>query len=85
MHEKLEAMNDACVLEGLLINLPSLLWKAPGWQPKPHFEPLFQKPPERKFPICFRLAWPLHIQPSLVADKSAIILSEILFFYLTGL
>lgn len=29
MHEKLEAMNDACVLEILLVNLPSLLWKVP--------------------------------------------------------
>ena len=29
MHEKLEAMNDACVLETLLVNLPSLLWKVP--------------------------------------------------------
>lgn len=30
MHEKLEAMNDACVLEDLLINLHSLLWKVPS-------------------------------------------------------
>ena len=29
MHEKLEAMNDACVPETLLVNLPSLLWKVP--------------------------------------------------------
>ena len=29
MHEKLEAMKDACVLETLLVNLSSLLWKVP--------------------------------------------------------
>lgn len=83
MHEKLEAMNDACVLEGLLINLPSFLWKVPGRQPKPRFRPVC-KPPAVRLSICFPLAWPLHVA-SPVPDKSAIILSEILFSYLTGL
>lgn len=42
MHEKLEAMNDACVLEGLLINLPSLLWEVPSGSQSLLSNPYFQ-------------------------------------------
>lgn len=63
--------------------LPPL--ESPRMAAKASFPTPISKPPEMKFPICFQLPWPLHIQPSPVVDKSAIILSEILFFYLTRL
>ena len=85
MHEKLEAMNDACVLETLLVNLPSLLWKVPqdGSQDlisNPYFEASWDEI-SYLFPTC--MAFEYSALP--VADESAVILSEILFFYLTRL
>lgn len=84
MHEKLEAMNDACSGNPARKSPLPPLESFPRMAAKASFPTPILKPPEMKSPICFQLAWPLNIQPS-YADESAIILSEILFFYLTRL
>lgn len=52
---------------------PPSFGKSPRMAAKASFPTPILKPPEMKSPICFQLAWPLNIQPSLAADESAII------------
>lgn len=67
----------------LLVNLPPDFKKA-RMAARASFSTPISKTPEIKISICFPLSR-FACQPSLVADVSAIISSEILFFHLTRL